>query len=70
MTRLPSIKMLIPIDQLWGEDIAVIEDQLYTDKAITNPQYAYALRAIIEQKKLEQKVSSCGYPTPGTQQAR
>ena len=40
----------IPFEDLWDEDVATIEDQLYTDRALTDMEYRYALECVIEEK--------------------
>lgn len=54
---------LIPFDQLWSQDISVVRDQLYSVRAIRDPEYARAIEAVIEAKQ-EELDRSPGYAPP------
>lgn len=46
-----SLRNEIPIDKLWDCDLATMEDQLYSDRALTDPEYADCIRHIIAEKQ-------------------
>jgi hypothetical protein len=47
-TTITTEVYLIAFDQLWKQDIATIQDQLWTIKALTEPDYRLALEMVIE----------------------
>lgn len=46
-----SLRNEIPIDKLWDCDLATMEDQLYSDRALTDLEYADCIRHIIAEKQ-------------------
>lgn len=43
----------IPLDRMWEQDLAVIEDNQYSHRALTEPDYLQALIYIAEAKREE-----------------
>lgn len=53
MARSNNDDLTVPFDQLWQHDVEVVEDQLYCNRALTDLDYADALRAVIEEKRAQ-----------------
>jgi hypothetical protein len=55
MNTRSAIRYLIPLEELKKEELTIMNDQLFSVKALTDPQYFAQIEALIRDKELELK---------------